>query len=141
MEGARLYIFAVLQIGAAAVLFWLLATWKTPWNAERYAGTVLAVIGIVMIGVARYQLGTSFSVTAEAKHLVTHGVYSKIRNPIYTFGMVMIAGLALVLQMRAAWIILVIVFVAQMVRARREAAVLEAAFGEEYREYRRKTWF
>jgi protein-S-isoprenylcysteine O-methyltransferase Ste14 len=29
----------------------------------------------------------------------------------------------------------------QIVRARREAAVLEAAFGEEYRRYRRQTWF
>jgi protein-S-isoprenylcysteine O-methyltransferase Ste14 len=29
----------------------------------------------------------------------------------------------------------------QIIRARREAAVLEAAFGEDYRLYRRQTWF
>jgi protein-S-isoprenylcysteine O-methyltransferase Ste14 len=29
----------------------------------------------------------------------------------------------------------------QIWRARREAQVLEAAFGDAYREYRRKTWF
>jgi protein-S-isoprenylcysteine O-methyltransferase Ste14 len=29
----------------------------------------------------------------------------------------------------------------QTIRARREARVLEAAFGEAYREYRKKTWF
>jgi protein-S-isoprenylcysteine O-methyltransferase Ste14 len=33
------------------------------------------------------------------------------------------------------------VFVMQIVRARREASVLETAFGDAYREYRRKTWF
>jgi protein-S-isoprenylcysteine O-methyltransferase Ste14 len=29
----------------------------------------------------------------------------------------------------------------QTLRARREAQVLEAAFGDAYRDYRRKTWF
>lgn len=141
MEGRRLYTFTVLQLLAGAVFIWVLATWKTPWNAERYVGTVLAVIGISMIALARYQLGTSFSVAAQARHLVTRGLYSKIRNPIYVFGMVMIAGLFLVIQIRALWVVLLAVLIGQTVRARREAAVLEAAFGEEYREYRRKTWF
>ncbi|HEY4904248.1 MAG TPA: isoprenylcysteine carboxylmethyltransferase family protein [Candidatus Sulfotelmatobacter sp.] len=141
MEGRRLYTFTVLQLLAGAVFIWVLATWKTPWNAERYVGTVLAVIGISMIALARYQLGTSFSVAAEARHLVTRGLYSKIRNPIYMFGMVMIAGLFLVIQIRALWVVLLAVLIGQTIRARREAAVLEAAFGEEYREYRRKTWF
>jgi protein-S-isoprenylcysteine O-methyltransferase Ste14 len=141
MEGRRLYTFTVLQLLAGAVFIWVLATWKTPWNAERYVGTILAVIGISMIALARYQLGTSFSVAAQARHLVTRGLYSKIRNPIYVFGMVMIAGLFLVIQIRALWVVLLAVLIGQTIRARREAAVLEAAFGEEYREYRRKTWF
>jgi len=29
----------------------------------------------------------------------------------------------------------------QIVRARREAVVLEAKFGDAYREYRKRTWF
>lgn len=86
-------------------------------------------------------VGIVISVKAKAKKLVTRGLYSKIRNPIYVFGMVMIVGLALVVQLPALWVIAAIIFIAQVVRARREAAVLEAAFGEEYREYRRKTWF
>jgi protein-S-isoprenylcysteine O-methyltransferase Ste14 len=31
--------------------------------------------------------------------------------------------------------------IGQVIRARREAHVLEEAFGDAYREYRRKTWF
>ncbi len=73
--------------------------------------------------------------------MVTTGLYSKIRNPIYVFGMVTLIGLTLVLQSRALWILLVIVAIGQTVRARKEARVLEAAFGEAYREYRRRTWF
>jgi protein-S-isoprenylcysteine O-methyltransferase Ste14 len=141
MEGRRFYVFTALQIVSVGILLWLLATWQTPWNAQRYIGTVLAVVGVSFIGLARYQLGKSFSIKAEARALVTTGLYSKIRNPIYVFGLVMLIGLILVLQKPALWIVLVVVAIGQTVRARQEARALEAAFGEQYREYRRKTWF
>jgi protein-S-isoprenylcysteine O-methyltransferase Ste14 len=35
---------------------------------------------------------------------------------------------------------LLIVIPIQIIRARREARILEAAFGDAYREYRRHTW-
>lgn len=141
MEGPRLYVVTGLFIFAAGVLCWMLVTWPSPWNAQRYVGTVLALLGISFIALARYQLGKAFSVRAEAHHLVTTGLYSKIRNPIYVFSVVLILGLILVVQRPNAWFLLVIVIVGQTLRARREARVLEAAFGDAYREYRRKTWF
>ena len=141
MEGPRLYVFTAGQIVAVGALFYFLATTAYPWNVPRVMGTVLAVVGITFIGVARYQLGTSFSVKPEAHKLVTTGLYSKIRNPIYVFGVVMIAGLIVALQRPALWLLLVVVAIVQAIRARREARVLEATFGDAYREYRRKTWF
>jgi protein-S-isoprenylcysteine O-methyltransferase Ste14 len=141
MEDRRLYVFTVIQILAVGVLFWFIFTWKTPWNLQRYLGTVLCVAGAIGIAVARYQLGKSFSIRAQAKQLVTHGLYSKIRNPIYVFGVVMFAGFILVLQRPVLWVLLVVIIVGQTVRAHREARVLEASFGDEYREYRRNTWF
>jgi protein-S-isoprenylcysteine O-methyltransferase Ste14 len=80
MEGRRLYVLNGLFIVAVGVLFWLLATWTTPWNVQRYVGTVLAVLGISFVAVARYQLGNSFSIKPEAHQLVTNGIYSRIRN-------------------------------------------------------------
>ena len=99
-----LWVITALQLLAAGVLVWLLVIWTTPWNLQRYVGTVLVVVGISFIAVARYQLGKSFSVKPEAHHLVTTGLYSKIRNPIYVFGVVMIVGLTLVLQRPVLWI-------------------------------------
>lgn len=137
----RFYIFTALFIIGVAVLLWLLVTFESDWNLQRYVGTVLAIVGISFVALARYQLGRSFSVSAQAHRLVTSGLYSKIRNPIYVFGLVMLLGLALVLQKPEFWVFLAIAAIAQVIRARREARVLEAAFGEKYREYRRQTWF
>lgn len=120
----------------------MVLSWKgTPWNAERDLGTALILAGIAGIGVARYQLGKSFSVSAQARQLVTKGIYSKIRNPIYVFGTVLLVGIILVIQQPILWVVLAALIGVQIIRAHKEARVLEAAFGEEYREYRRKTWF
>jgi protein-S-isoprenylcysteine O-methyltransferase Ste14 len=141
MEGPKLYVFTAVQLIALVVLVWLLVSIKTPWNAQRYAGTVLVILGAMFIVLARYQLGRSFSVTPQARKLVTRGIYSKIRNPIYVFGSILLAGLILILQRPSLWILLGVVIIAQTLRAKKEARVLEAAFGDDYREYRRKTWF
>jgi protein-S-isoprenylcysteine O-methyltransferase Ste14 len=141
MEGRTQRIFTGIQVVATGALAWGLVTWTTPWNAQRYIGTVLVVVGIGFVVVARYQLGKSFAIKAEAHELVTTGLYSKIRNPIYVFATVMFVGVILVVQRPVLWIFLVIMVIAQTLRARREARVLEAAFGDGYREYRRRAWF
>lgn len=122
-------------------MVWGLLAWPGPWTVQRYIGMAMIAVGIGGIATARYQLGKSFSVSAQARNLVTTGLYSKIRNPIYVFGIVMITGVILVVQKPALVLLLVAVVIGQTIRARREARVLEAAFGEAYRQYRRKTWF
>ncbi len=141
MEGRQIYIFAAVQIVAVAALLWWVFTWPGPWTVQRGIGSALVVIGVCGIATARYQLGKSFSIRAEAHQLVTHGLYSKIRNPIYAFGVLLFAGFVLVVERPILWVLVIIVVAGQTVRARREARVLEATFGDAYREYRRKTWF
>jgi protein-S-isoprenylcysteine O-methyltransferase Ste14 len=141
MTGRRLYVFTAVQIMAAAAALWLAFSRPGAWDLPRLTGSALLVIGMAGIATARYQLGRSFALKAEARQLVTHGVYSKIRNPIYVFGMVMIAGFVLLLRQPIFWLLVPAIAMMQTLRARREARVLEAAFGDAYREYRRKTWF
>lgn len=104
-------------------------------------GLALAIAAFFLWATARAQLGKSFSVSPRAKGLVTRGIYSRIRNPIYTFGMLWIVGLILAVAHPLWLLILLVLIPMQLVRARREAQVLEAKFGEEYRAYRAKTWF
>jgi len=97
--------------------------------------------GFVLWTVAPFQLGKSLTVTAQAKQLVTRGLYSKLRNPIYVFGSCVIAGLILLLG-RPVWLLVFVGLIPlQIWRGRKEAQVLEAKFGEEYRKYRAATWF
>jgi len=105
------------------------------------AGLAVALFGLAGVIVSRYTLGRSFSVAAKATALVTTGIYSRIRNPIYVSGMFVIGGAILMMRRPAFLAILVIIIPLQIIRARREATVLEATFGDAYREYRKRTWF
>jgi protein-S-isoprenylcysteine O-methyltransferase Ste14 len=95
----------------------------------------------VLWTIARFQLGASFAVQAVARRLVTRGLYSKIRNPIYVFGSCVLAG-AILLFGKPIWLLIFAgVIPLQIWRAGKESAVLEAAFGDEYRKYKAGTWF
>jgi protein-S-isoprenylcysteine O-methyltransferase Ste14 len=91
--------------------------------------------------VARWQLGDAFSVAPEARQLVTRGLYSRIRHPIYVFGTLAFLFLVLALQGWFALIIWLVVILIQVRRARREERALAEMFGEEYTAYRSRTWF
>jgi protein-S-isoprenylcysteine O-methyltransferase Ste14 len=141
MEGRSFYLFAAVQIVVVCALLWFVFTMPGAWDLQRGLGSGLIMAGVGGIAAARYQLGKSFTLRAEAHKLMTHGVYSKIRNPIYVFGTVVTAGFVLLIHRPVLWLVLLAIIVMQTLRARREAQVLEAAFGDAYREYRRKTWF
>jgi protein-S-isoprenylcysteine O-methyltransferase Ste14 len=141
MDDSRFKILLVLQLCAAAGLLTFMIFGSGEWNAQRWAGLLIAIPATVLLFVARFQLGRSFAVRAEAHELVTHGIYSKIRNPIYVFSALLVLALALTLQRPALLFFLLVLIPVQIIRARREAAVLEAKFGDEYRLYRQHTWF
>ena len=110
-------------------------------NVHHWIGAAVSVPAFVLWMLARHQLGDSFAVRAEARKLVTHGIYSKIRNPIYLFGGLAFLGQFLAMGWYLGIAVLVIINLGQYFRIRREEQVLEAAFGNEYRAYKDKTWF
>jgi protein-S-isoprenylcysteine O-methyltransferase Ste14 len=112
-----------------------------PHGLARSIGLLLGLIGLAGVILSRYTLGRSFSVAPKATALVTTGIYSRIRNPIYISGVVFLIGLALILGRPELLAVLLVIIPMQIIRARREAAVLEAKFGDAYREYLERTWF
>ena len=111
------------------------------WDAIRITELVLTIFGFGLLTIARAQLGNSFSVTPQARALVTTGLYSKIRNPVYVFGGIGIAGFAMYADMPMLLLLFPVLIPIQVLRARAEGRKLEEKFGEQYREWKRQTWF
>jgi protein-S-isoprenylcysteine O-methyltransferase Ste14 len=112
-----------------------------PWTEWRIVGMAIAVPAFLVFAVARVQLGSAFSAQAKATTLVTRGIYSRIRNPIYVFGGLTIAGF--MIWAHRPWLLLIfaVLLPLQIYRSRKEEQVLREKFGEAYDEYKRKTWF
>jgi protein-S-isoprenylcysteine O-methyltransferase Ste14 len=112
-----------------------------PWTAMRVAAVILGLPSFVLLVLARIELGSAFSVRPKAQSLVTHGLYSRIRNPIYFFGTLTIVACFLYIRQPLYISLLVLLIPLQMYRAREEGKILEAKFGDEYRQYKAHTWF
>jgi hypothetical protein len=95
--------------------------WRSNWAA---------VLGVPDLG--SNPAGLSFSVRAKAQALVTNGLHSRIRNPIYVFGALTIAGILLFIAVPKLLWILGVQVPLQIYRARNEEKVLTAKFGDEF---------
>ena len=106
-------------------------------------GTLAMALGLWLFWRSHVDLGESWSVTLELNdrhRLVTRGVYRCVRHPMYTSFFVSGLGQALLL---ANWIAgpaaLVAVAALVIVRVPNEEAMMIGQFGDEYREYMRRT--
>jgi protein-S-isoprenylcysteine O-methyltransferase Ste14 len=129
---------------ALVVIVWpvfVLHFWGPPWTALRIAGLGIGTACLLLLALARIQLGRAFSVQAKASTLVTSGLYSRIRNPIYVFGGLTFAGFMLWANQLWLLLLFVVLIPMQVWRSRVEERVLTEKFGEKYLEYKRQTWF
>jgi protein-S-isoprenylcysteine O-methyltransferase Ste14 len=133
--------WALFALGSCALAVLLPLAWRESPARLRAVGLMLVCASFPLVAIARLQLGSAFSVRPRARHLVTTGLYARIRNPIYVFSAIFVAGVFLILD--RPWLLLLLVPLAlvQRQRAQREAHVLEQRFGAAYRLYREKTWF
>lgn len=115
------------------------------WTINRFAiGSGLIILGNALDVWGYATLLRSLSIVAEARVLKVHGPYRIARHPIYLGQMLAQAGMWLFYaNTHIIWITFWAAFVTlQLVRARIEEGVLERAFGDTYREYKKKTfWF
>jgi protein-S-isoprenylcysteine O-methyltransferase Ste14 len=110
-------------------------------DARCILGGAVAVPAFVLWFVAKLQLGGSFTLKAEARALVTHGLYSRIRHPVYFFSTLALIGTAICLRSVYFDVYVAVTTAAQLWRIRWENKVLRETFGQDYLDYRLRTWF
>ena len=110
---------------------------ELPLGAE-ITSILLVFAGKTLATVALTQLGRSFSMMAEARRLVTSGMYGVVRHPLYLAEELAIIGV--LMQFLSGWTVLLcaahIAF--QLRRMHNEEKVLARAFPE-YAAYRART--
>jgi protein-S-isoprenylcysteine O-methyltransferase Ste14 len=111
-------------------LFLFSLAWRRNWACVW--GGLIAVPGFVLWFMAKLELGSSFTGVADARELVTTGLYSRIRHPIYFFSTFALLGTAICLGYRFFYVFVGVSVVAQLWRMRREEKVLREKFGQEY---------
>ena len=132
---------ATLAVILAAAILFAVGSRGIVWTPERIAGISIAGPALVLLVIARLQLGRAFSVSAKASVLVTTGLYARIRNPIYLSGALVIVGIIIFFGQPWWLLVFALLIPLQVYRSRKESQVLEEKFGDAYREYKQRTWF
>jgi protein-S-isoprenylcysteine O-methyltransferase Ste14 len=117
--------------------------WTLDGDAVRYLGLVLYVVGIIIRIVPVFVLGHRFSglvAIQEGHKLVTGGLYHVIRHPSYLGLLLGLFGWALVFRSAIGVLVSLLLIPPLVARMNSEEALLESEFGEQYSDYRRRTW-
>jgi protein-S-isoprenylcysteine O-methyltransferase Ste14 len=129
------------RVAAVAGTFLMMTIILVPFAeigpVQRIVSTVLTVTGTVLSIICIFRLGRSFSIAPTARALVTRGPYGIVRHPLYAAELVTILGSVLSVGSVEAFMMGVLWFSLQILRARYEEKVLSATFPE-YHDYARR---
>jgi len=108
-----------------------------------WVGVFFILLALIVFWRAHADLKTNWSPSLEIreKHeLITHGIYSTIRHPMYASQWLLVIAQPLLLQnWLAGWLNLGIFIFFYTLRVRAEEKMMLDTFGEQYREYMQKT--
>lgn len=140
----------ILPMAAAFLLFnWGVLRYR--WLGARFVpfSTMVGVTGLAMTAAgvalaiwARWHIGQNWSavVSIRAEHeLIGTGPYRTMRHPIYTGGLLAMAGTGLLLGEVRVLVAFAIMWAAFYLKARKEEAWLEREFGERFTLHAKKT--
>ena len=117
--------------------------WTIDGETTRWVGVILYVLGAALRLWPVFVLGSRFSglVAIQSGHtLVTHGIYSLIRNPSYLGMIINMLGWGLAFRGWSGVVIALLLLVPLIPRIHSEERLLGAHFGAEYDAYVARTW-
>jgi protein-S-isoprenylcysteine O-methyltransferase len=131
-------------VTAGVFLAFRAPAWRFPsWVPEQSMGGGLFVAGLILRWYAIIYLGRFFTVNvaiAEDHQVIQTGPYRWMRHPSYFGGMLMLLGFCIAMGNLASLLVMMVPCVWVMLwRIRIEEAALQAALGEPYAAYMRRT--
>ncbi len=131
--------FAVMYFGMALAVFGhRVPAW---FEGQRALGTFVIALGaaLMVFTMVHFQ-SWRFRATLDRGHqLATGGPFRLLRHPIYMALNLLALGSAIAIPSPLLWISVVLMATGSDLRGRAEERILEEAFGETYRAYRRGT--
>lgn len=121
--------------------YFLIVLQQTSVQPHHIIGIIIVASAFLLWIVARIQLGNSFTIGAHAKELVTVGLYSKLRHPVYYFSILAVTGIAIFTWSIYMLVPVILLVVIEVIRIKQEERVLEKTFGKKYISYKQTTWF
>jgi len=108
-----------------------------------FSGMVFVTGGLALLWTAHHQLGKEFSTTLTVpseRKLITKGIYARIRHPIYSAYCLFFFGIAM---LSASWPAALtagtLMYILMGPRLKKEEALLETVFGDEFTLWAGKT--
>ncbi|MDI3549160.1 MAG: hypothetical protein PWQ15_262 [Methanobacterium sp.] len=105
-------------------------------------GFIIMLIGMGFNLMVRKELGKNWvplSKTTVNQELVTDGIYSRVRHPFYLSILILFTGVAVISWNWYGLIFLIALLGGLIIRIKKEETNLIIKFGDEYREYMKKT--
>ena len=120
---------------------YLLPFWYLEYNYLKYIGWGLLIISLILVWVAQSQMANSWRIGIDEKNkteLVTNGLFSISRNPIFLGIMIANIGLFLIIPNAFTLLIISLSTVSINTQIRLEEAFLKSSHGEVYQDYLNK---
>lgn len=142
---ARHYIRLILFFSALLVAFLdfvLIQEMTVRLILVNVAGLGLFWIGVYIRVVVMRTLGKYFLTdlrTLQDHRLIKHGIYKHIRHPAYLGTSLFSIGISLIFSSLSGFLLMLALSSSYLYRIRLEESVLLEKFGDEYREYKKKT--
>jgi Putative protein-S-isoprenylcysteine methyltransferase len=115
----------------AVALAATVAPFAVPLLASGHVGAQRSVLAALVLagGLAGmiwslHALGSNFSLIPQARSVAADGPYRWVRHPVYTAELIAVTGMCLAAGGLAPWAVLLALVALQMLRARREEALL-----------------
>jgi protein-S-isoprenylcysteine O-methyltransferase Ste14 len=139
------YTLRIINGGILLTILVLTIIFRYQFKGSEYLqaiGFIIGAIGVAILITGILTLGKYFTASITPKGLVTHGIYSKIRHPIFIGVLLVYLGLELIFQ--SIYGLLLVCFVLlpfYMYSAIEEEKILSKMFKDEYIAYKKKTLF